>query len=75
IRVLMQVLNELVNRGNTVLIIEHNMDVIKQADHIIEMGPDAGGRGGQIIFEGTPEALCKHKGSYTASFLIKELKN
>ena len=75
IRVLMQVLNELVNRGNTVLIIEHNMDVIKQADHIIEMGPDAGERGGQIIFEGTPEALCKQVASYTAPFLIKELKN
>jgi excinuclease ABC subunit A len=74
IRVLMNVLNELVNRGNTVLIIEHNMDVIKQADYIIEMGPDAGERGGEIIFEGAPEQLIKHAASFTAPFLSKELK-
>ncbi len=75
IRVLMQVLNKLVNKGNTVLIIEHNIDVIKQADYIIEMGPDAGDRGGSIVFEGTPEALCSTKESFTALFLSKELQN
>ncbi len=75
IRVLMQVLNKLVNKGNTVLIIEHNIDVIKQADYIIEMGPDAGDRGGSIVFEGTPEALCSTNESFTALFLSKELQN
>jgi excinuclease ABC subunit A len=75
IRALMQVLNQLVDRGNTVLVIEHNMDVIKQADHIIELGPDAGERGGTIVFEGTPEELCKHPYSHTAVFLKEEFKH
>ncbi|MGV6846245.1 MAG: excinuclease ABC subunit UvrA, partial [Lutibacter sp.] len=69
IRVLMEVLNKLVNKGNTVLIIEHNLDVIKLADHIIDIGPEGGKNGGQIICEGTPEEIIKHNKSYTAQFL------
>ncbi len=73
IRVLMQVLNKLANKGNTVLIIEHNMDVIKMMDHIIDVGYEGGKGGGQIVAEGTPEEIMKHKKSYTAQFLKKEL--
>ncbi|MFH4968357.1 excinuclease ABC subunit UvrA [Gaetbulibacter sp. M240] len=73
IRVLMQVLNKLVNKGNTVLIIEHNLDVIKTVDHIIDIGYEGGKGGGKIIIEGTPEDIIKHKKSYTAKFLEKEL--
>ncbi len=69
VRVLMEVLNSLVDRGNTVLIIEHNMDVIKVADHIIDMGPEGGLRGGRIVAEGTPENLVRHNNSYTAKYL------
>jgi excinuclease ABC subunit A len=75
IRILLGVLDELVNRGNTVLVIEHNMDVIKVADHVIDMGPEGGAGGGQIIFTGTPEELAKDKKSYTGRFLKKELAN
>lgn len=73
IRILLGVLDELVNRGNTVVVIEHNMDVIKVADHVIDMGPEGGADGGQIIFTGTPEELAKDKKSYTGRFLKKEL--
>ena len=73
IRVLMQVLNALTNKGNTVLIIEHNMDVIKLADHIIDVGMEGGKNGGKILVKGTPEQVAKHKTSYTAQFLKKEL--
>ncbi len=73
IRVLMIVLNKLANKGNTVLIIEHNLDVIKTVDHIIDIGYEGGKGGGQIIVEGTPEEVVKHKKSYTAKFLKKEL--
>jgi excinuclease ABC subunit A len=73
IRILLGVLDELVNRGNTVLVIEHNMDVIKVADHVIDMGPEGGAGGGQIIFTGTPEELAKDKKSYTGKFLKKEM--
>lgn len=73
IRVLMIVLNKLVNKGNTVLIIEHNLDVIKTVDHIIDMGYEGGRGGGQIIVEGTPEEVAQHKKSHTARFLKKEL--
>ena len=73
IRVLMEVLNKLVNKGNTVLIIEHNLDVIKLADHIIDVGMEGGKGGGQIITTGTPEKVATHKTSYTAKFLKKEL--
>jgi excinuclease ABC subunit A len=71
---LLDVLNKLVDRGNTVLVIEHHMDVIKVADHIIDLGPEGGDGGGRILFEGTPEELVKCKESYTAEFLLKELK-
>ena len=71
---LLEVLNKLVDRGNTVLVIEHNMDVIKVADHIIDLGPEGGSGGGKILFEGLPEDLLKVKESYTAQFLKEELK-
>lgn len=70
---LADVLNKLVDRGNTVLVIEHNMDVIKIADYIIDIGPEGGDEGGRILFEGTPEELSKKKESYTAKFLKAEL--
>ncbi|AJR04324.1 excinuclease ABC subunit UvrA [Siansivirga zeaxanthinifaciens] len=73
IRVLMIVLNKLANKGNTVLIIEHNLDVIKTVDYIIDVGYEGGKGGGQIIAEGTPEEVIKHKKSHTARFLKKEL--
>ena len=73
IRVLMDVLNKLTNKGNTVLIIEHNMDVIKMADYIFDIGPEGGKNGGQVIAKGTPEEVAKSKKSYTAKFLKKEL--
>jgi excinuclease ABC subunit A len=74
IRVLLDVLNKLVNKGNTVLVIEHNMDVIKVADYLVDMGPEGGFRGGQIIAEGTPEEVAKVNSSFTAAFLREELK-
>src|SRR6218665_899552 len=73
IRHLLDVLNKLVERGNTVLVIEHNMDEIKVGDHIIELGPEGGDGGGKILFEGTPEELVKNKDSFTAKFLAMEL--
>ena len=73
IKVLMEVLNKLVDKGNTVLIIEHNMDVIKMADYIIDMGPEGGERGGQILCEGTPEEIVKKAIGYTAKYLKPEL--
>ena len=73
IRVLMEVINKLVAKGNTVLIIEHNMDVIKLADYIIDMGPEGGKGGGTVVAVGTPEEIASDKKSYTARFLKKEL--
>ncbi|MBT8276991.1 MAG: excinuclease ABC subunit UvrA, partial [Bacteroidia bacterium] len=73
IRVLLLVLNKLVNKGNTVVIIEHNMDVIKTVDHIIDIGPEGGKKGGKIMSLGTPEEIVRRKKGYTASFLKKEL--
>ncbi|HKJ48729.1 MAG TPA: excinuclease ABC subunit UvrA, partial [Christiangramia sp.] len=73
IRVLMEVLNTLTNKGNTVLIIEHNMDVIKMADYIIDIGYEGGKGGGKVVATGTPEEIIKDKKSYTAKFLKKEL--
>ncbi|OMQ11526.1 excinuclease ABC subunit UvrA [[Flexibacter] sp. ATCC 35103] len=73
IRVLMDVINKLVDKGNTILVIEHNMDVIKLADYIIDIGPEGGKGGGQLIAKGTPEEVAKNKKSYTAKFLKKEL--
>ena len=75
IKVLMNVLNQLVAKGNTVLIIEHNMDVIKMADWIIDMGPEGGDRGGHIVCQGTPEQVAQCKESYTAKYLKEELRN
>jgi len=73
IRVLMNVLNKLVEKGNTVLIIEHNIDVIKLADHIIDLGPDGGNEGGKIICEGSPESILNNKDSFTVKYLLSEL--
>jgi excinuclease ABC subunit A len=73
VQMLINVLNRLVDRGNTVLVIEHNMDVIKVADHLIDVGPEGGQGGGQIIATGTPEAVSKVKGSWTGKFLKEEL--
>ncbi len=73
IKVLMEVLNKLVDKGNTVLIIEHNMDVIKMADYIIDMGPEGGERGGMILGQGTPEDIVKNKVGYTSKYLKEEL--
>jgi excinuclease ABC subunit A len=70
---LLDVLNKLVDRGNTVLVIEHNIDVIKVADYVIDLGPEGGDGGGRILFEGTPEDLAKNKESFTAKFLKEEL--
>lgn len=72
IRILLEVLNKLVDHGNTVLVIEHNMDIIKVADHIIDLGPEGGSGGGTIICEGAPEQVIKNKQSYTAQYLKKE---
>ena len=74
IRVLLEVLQRLVDRGNSVLVIEHNMDVIKVADWIIDMGPEGGRRGGQIMFQGTPEDLARQPDNYTGQFLKEELE-
>jgi excinuclease ABC subunit A len=74
INVLLGVINLLVDKGNTVLVIEHNLDVIKVADHVIDLGPEGGSGGGKILFEGTPEGLCKVKDSFTGMFLKKEME-
>ena len=71
---LISVLDKLVETGNTVVVIEHNLDVIKRADHIIDLGPDGGFRGGQIVAQGTPEEVAQVEGSYTGEFLRKILK-
>ncbi len=73
IRMLLQVLNKLVDAGNTVLVIEHNLDIVKTADHIIDLGPEGGKKGGEIIAEGTPEQIIKKSTSHTATYLKKEL--
>ena len=75
IRVLMEVLQQLVDKGNTILIIEHNLDVIKMMDHIIDIGYEGGRGGGMIVASGTPEEVAKDKKSHTARFLKKELEN
>ena len=73
IRMLLEVVQRLVNEGNTVLIIEHNLDIIKVADYIIDLGLEGGGKGGQIIAEGNPEEIIKNKHSHTAKFLLEEM--
>ena len=74
IRILMDVVSRLVDRGNTVIIIEHNLDVIKQADYIIDMGPDGGRNGGTLLSTGTPEEVAQSDKGYTPRFLKKELE-
>ena len=74
IRVLMNVLNRLVDKGNTVIVIEHNLDVIKLADHIIDMGPEGGRGGGQVLSTGTPEEVAESKKGYTPKFVKEELE-
>ena len=69
IRILLDVLNQLVDKGNTILVIEHNMDVIKVADWIIDLGPEGGQKGGKLIVEGTPEHIVKKGIGYTAQYL------
>jgi excinuclease ABC subunit A len=66
-------LNKLVEKGNSVLVIEHNMDIIKVADYVVDLGPEGGQKGGEIVTQGTPEQVAKHKSSYTAKFLKEEL--
>jgi excinuclease ABC subunit A len=75
IRVFLEVIYKLMDKGNTVIVIEHNMDVIKAADHIIDLGPEGGGEGGRILCTGTPEEVANHPTSYTAQFLKQELIN
>lgn len=74
IRILLEVLQKLVDQGNTVIVIEHNMDIIKVADHVIDLGPEGGSGGGQILFEGTPEQMLKAKNSHTAKYLVEEMR-
>ena len=70
---LLSVLNKLVDKGNTVIVIEHNLDVIKTADWIIDLGPEGGNDGGYIVGEGTPEVVSKNPNSFTGEFLVREL--
>ena len=74
VRKLLLVLNSLVDKGNTVIVIEHNLDVIKSADWILDLGPEGGFRGGELVAEGTPEQVAKNKASFTGSFLKEILK-
>jgi excinuclease ABC subunit A len=74
IRILLGVLNKLADKGNTVIVIEHNLDIIKCADYIIDMGPEGGERGGTILATGTPEEIILHEESYTAQYLRAELQ-
>jgi excinuclease ABC subunit A len=71
IRMLLLVLNRLVDKGNTVIVIEHNLDVIKTADWVIDLGPEGGDEGGEIVAEGTPEQIAKNERSYTGEYLKK----
>jgi len=71
---LLDVLNRLVDKGNTVVVIEHNMEVIKVADHIIDLGPEGGALGGEIVCTGSPEEIIQHPSSYTGLYLKQELE-
>ena len=73
VKMLLRVLDRLVEKGNTVLIIEHNLDVIKSTDYLIDLGPEGGDEGGEIVVTGTPEHVAKHRSSYTGKFLRKDL--
>ena len=74
VRKLLQVLQSLADKGNTVIVIEHNLDVIKSADWVIDMGPEGGAGGGRVIAEGTPEDICRVDGSHTGRFLASVLE-
>ena len=71
VKMLLTVLNRLVDKGNTVIVIEHNLDVIKTADWIIDLGPEGGDKGGNVVTAGVPQIVCKNKHSYTAKYLCK----
>jgi excinuclease ABC subunit A len=73
VKKLMEVLDRLVDAGNTVILIEHNLDVIKMADHVIDLGPEGGDRGGKVVATGTPEEIALCNGSYTGYYLSKLL--
>jgi excinuclease ABC subunit A len=75
IAILLEVLDKLVKRGNTVLVIEHNMDVIKMADYIIDLGPEGGKQGGEVVAVGTPEEIVKKNKGYTAMYLKKYIQS
>jgi excinuclease ABC subunit A len=74
VKKLIEILQALVNRGNTVMVIEHNLDLIKCADYIIDIGPEGGANGGALVAKGTPEEVAAHKTSYTGAYLKKMLK-
>jgi len=74
VRILLLVLQQLVDKGNTVVVIEHNMDIIKAADNIIDLGPEGGMKGGNIVAEGTPLQISKNTNSITGTFLKKEME-
>jgi excinuclease ABC subunit A len=74
VKVLLNVINNIIDKGNSVLIIEHNLDVIKMADYIIDIGKEGGNRGGEVLCEGSPEEIISCTESHTATFLRKELK-
>jgi excinuclease ABC subunit A len=74
VKKLVNILQSLVDQGNTVIVIEHNLDIIKVADHLIDMGPEGGGGGGQLVIAGTPEEVAKKAGSHTGEFLKPYLK-
>jgi excinuclease ABC subunit A len=71
---LLKSFDALIEQGNSIIVIEHNMDVIKCADWVIDIGPEGGDKGGNVVFEGTPEDLIKEKGSYTGSFLRERFR-
>ena len=71
---LIEILQRLVDKGNTVVVIEHNLDLIKSADYVIDIGPDGGNRGGKIVAKGTPEDVARNEKSYTGQYLKKVLK-
>ena len=74
VKTLVELLHRLVEMGNTVLVIEHNLDVIKVADHVVDLGPEGGDHGGEIVVEGTPEAVCREASSYTGQALATVLE-
>ncbi|MDR2824508.1 MAG: excinuclease ABC subunit A, partial [Prevotellaceae bacterium] len=75
IKTLLSALNALISKGHTVIIIEHNSEIIKSADHIIDLGPEGGDEGGNLVFEGTPEGLARCEKSYTGRFLKEKIKH